>query len=84
MTTFEQAGNRQPVLSTCAQSQDPPSRRGGQTGVDAATARRMTVWGSHHPGRDSSQIQLTSQLRPQSGENDCSMRAVVGVGCVHT
>jgi len=79
MTTFEQDGNRQPILSSCAQSQDPPPSRGGPAGVDSATARRMT---RGHEGRDSSQIQLTSHVRPQSGEKDCSMRAVVGVGCV--
>ena len=28
--------------------------------------------------RDSSQIQLTSQVLPPSGENDCSMRAELG------
>ena len=33
---------------------------------------------------DSSQIQLTSQVLPPSGENDCSMRADLGLISSHT
>ncbi len=63
-----------------------------EIGASCTTRTRNTILamspntllrGAHVCGARS-QIQLTSHDLPQSGENDCSMRAVVCVGCVQT
>jgi len=56
----------------------PVSSKKQAPGPSQASSQATSPFAFHKPkacGRESSQIQFTSQVLPPSGENDCSIRA---------